>query len=233
MTGDADIAAVGAALADSGRAAMLLALLGGDAVSAGELARLADRSPSSASAHLRTLREAGLVVAEDVGRNRFFRLAGPDVADALEALARIAPPRKARGLRQSEAAQAVKRARTCYDHLAGELGVAVTDALVGRGLLRRGDGCFEVTRAGGAWLGGLGIELETLERRRRSFARACVDWTERRPHLAGALGAAVADLFFDRGWARRLPGRRALAVSPSGCAWLERELGVTFSSSPP
>ena len=226
MIADADISAVGAALADESRAAMLLALLGGDAVSAGELARVAGRSPSGASAHLRTLHEAGLVLAEEHGRNRLFRLAGQDVAEALEALARIAPPRPVRTLRQSEAARALKRARTCYDHLAGELGVAVTDALVERSFVQRGDASFGVTPAGAAWLERLGVDLDALGRQRRSFARSCLDWSERRPHLAGALGAAVAEVFFARGWVRRLPGGRAIALEPSGSAWLRRELGI-------
>jgi DNA-binding transcriptional ArsR family regulator len=223
---DADIARVGAALADETRVAMLLALLGGEALSAGELARVAGRSPSGASSHLRRLREAGLITAEDIGRNRFFRLGSPDLAEALEALACVAPPRAVRGLRQAQAVGALRRARTCYDHLAGELGVAVTDALVKQGLLVRGDGSFALTDAGAAWLTALDVDVEALEGRRRSFARACLDWTERRPHVAGSLGAGVADLFFARGWVRRLPGGRALVLTSAGSAWLESELGV-------
>jgi DNA-binding transcriptional ArsR family regulator len=231
MIADVDIAAVGAALADQSRAAMLLALLGGEAITAGELARIAGRSPSGASGHLRALRDAGLVVAEDAGRNRFFRLAGPEIADALEMLARVAPRRAPRTLRQSEAARAIKRARTCYDHLAGELGVAVSEALLERRLLRRYDDSFGVTAAGRAWFGELGIELAAVERQRRSFARACIDWTERRPHLAGALGAALAEVFFARGWVRRLPGGRAVALTPGGRKWLAREFGLVASRS--
>jgi DNA-binding transcriptional ArsR family regulator len=229
MIADADIAALGAVLADEGRAAMLLALLGGDAITAGDLARIAHRSPSGASAHLRRLCDAGIVVAEDRGRNRFFRLSGPDVADALEALARVAPPRPVRSLRQCEAAHALKRARTCYDHLAGELGVALADALVERELLAVDDACFRLTPTGDAWLGALGIETAALARRRRSQARACIDWTERRPHLGGAVGAAVAETFFARGWVRRLPGGRAIAVSRAGSTWLRRELEITLA----
>jgi DNA-binding transcriptional ArsR family regulator len=227
MIADADIAVVGAALADRSRAGMLLALLGGEAIAAGELARIAGRSRSGASAHLRTLRNAGLVVAEDVGRKRFFRLANSEIADALELLARVAPLRPARTLRQSDAAQALKRARTCYDHLAGELGVAVTEALVERRLLERDGDAFCVMDAGRVWLGDVGIELADVERQRRSFARACVDWTERRPHLAGALGAALTDLFFARGLVQRLPGGRAIALTSAGSRWLTRELGLT------
>jgi DNA-binding Lrp family transcriptional regulator len=206
---------------------MLLTLLGGEAVPAGELARRAGVSPSGASAHLRRLREGGLITQERIGRHRYFRLASPELAEALESLARVAPVRPASSLRESETTQALKRARTCYDHLAGELGVALADALVERKLLTRSDEAFALTRDGAAWLGSLGVELAVVGRSRRSFARACIDWSERRPHLAGALGAAVCDLFFARVWIRRLPGGRAVAVTEDGRAWLARELGVS------
>lgn len=227
MNGQADIASVGFLLGDDARAAMLLTLLGGEAVPAGELARRAGVSPSGASAHLRRLREGGLITQERIGRHRYFRLASPELAEALESLARVAPVRPASSLRESETTQALKRARTCYDHLAGELGVALADALVERKLLTRSDEAFALTRDGAAWLGSLGVDLAVVGRSRRSFARACIDWSERRPHLAGALGAAVCDLFFARVWIRRLPGGRAVAVTEDGRAWLARELGVS------
>jgi hypothetical protein len=156
-----------------------------------------------------------------------FRLASPELAEALEALALVAPAVPVRGLRASKEAGALKRARTCYDHLAGELGVAVTDALVEEGTLTLdGDG-FAVTRRGRPWIEELGLDLEALRRTRRSFARACVDWTERRPHVAGSLGAGIAATFFARGWVRRRPGGRAVLVTAAGADWLERTLGVT------
>jgi DNA-binding transcriptional ArsR family regulator len=226
MIADADIAAIGALIGDRARASMLLALMGGDAVSAGELARQAGVTPSGATAHLRRLRDGGLVTDEAVGRQRVFRLAGRDVAEALEVLSLVAPPLSARGLRESKAAAAMKRARTCYDHLAGELGVAVTEALVDRDVLAPEDGRFSVTDAGRVWLGDLGIDVAALERKPRSFARSCVDWSERRPHLAGSLGAGVATTFFARGWVRRRPGGRAIAVTAAGADWLEGTLGV-------
>ena len=226
MNGQADIASIGALLGDDARAAIVLTLLGGEAVPAGELARRAGVSPSGASAHLKRLRDGGLVTQESVGRHRYFRLSSPELAEALESLARVAPVRPVSSFRESEGTRALKRARTCYDHLAGELGVAVADAFVERRLLTRTDDAFSLTDEGGAWLGSLGIDLGAVARSRRSFARACLDWSERRPHLAGSLGAAVADLFFARKWIRRLPGGRAVAVTPDGRAWLERELGL-------
>lgn len=227
MNGQADIALLGALLADDARASMVLTLLGGDAIPAGELARRAGVSPSGASAHLKRLREGGLVTQESVGRHRYFRLASPELAEALESLARVAPVRPASSFRESESTRALKHARTCYDHLAGELGVAVADALVDRGVLTRTDEAFAVTDAGTTWLASLGIDVEEVAASRRSFARACLDWSERRPHLAGSLGAAVADAFFARKWIRRLPGGRAVAVTPDGRAWLARELGLS------
>jgi DNA-binding transcriptional ArsR family regulator len=226
MIADADIAAVGALVGDRARASMLLALMGGDPVCAGELARQAGVTPSGATAHLRRLRDGGLVTDEVVGRQRVFRLAGPDVAEALEALSLVAPPLPARGLRESKSAAALKRARTCYDHLAGELGVAVTEALVEREVLAHEDGRFAVTGPGRLWLAELGIDVGALERKQRSFARSCLDWSERRPHLAGSLGAGVATAFFARGWVRRRPGGRAIAVTAAGADWLEGSLGV-------
>ena len=226
MTPEADIAAVGALIGDRARASMLNALMGGEPVSAGELARRGGVSPSGATAHLRRLRDGGLVVDETAGRQRVFRLASPELAEALEALALVAPPAPVRGLRASKEADALKRARTCYDHLAGELGVAVTGALVEDGILTLDGGGFAVTRRGRPWLEDLGLDLEALQRARRSFARACIDWTERRPHVAGSLGAGIAATFFARGWVRRRPGGRAVVVTAAGADWLERTLGL-------
>jgi DNA-binding transcriptional ArsR family regulator len=224
---NADIASVAALLADDARASMLLTLLGGEPIPAGELARRAGVSPSGASAHLRRLREGGLITQEQVGRHRYFRLASRELAEALESLVLVAPVRAASSFRESEGTRALRHARTCYDHLAGELGVAVADALVERGVLARADDAFTVTSDGTRWLASLGIDLDAVTTSRRSLARACLDWSERRPHLAGSLGAAVADLFFARKWIRRLPGGRAVAVTPDGRVWLERELGLS------
>jgi DNA-binding transcriptional ArsR family regulator len=224
VVAEPDIATIGAALADEARAAMLVALLGGESLSAGELARRAGVSQSGASNHLRTLREAGLVTVEPDGRSRYYHLANAQLAEALEALALIAPPKKIVSLRQSEAARALKRGRSCYDHLAGELGVSVSDALVELGVIGRDS--FTPTDHGELWLERLNIDLAELRAGRRTLSRVCLDWTERRPHLAGALGAAIAAEFFARHLITRLPGGRAVAVTPAGAAWLDRELGI-------
>ncbi|MGH2629244.1 MAG: ArsR/SmtB family transcription factor [Actinomycetota bacterium] len=225
MDSDADIAAIAAAIGNRARATILDRLMDGGALPAGMLAASARVSPSTASVHLETLTEAGLVEVEPRGRQRRYRLARPEVADAIEALAVIAPRRPVSTLRAATAADRLRAGRTCYDHLAGRLGVGVTDALLARGALRRRDRSFEVTRGGERVFGDLGIDLEAVGRRRRAFALACLDWTERREHLAGAIGAAVCDRLVELSWVdRRGPGR-AVAATEDGVVGLI-ELGV-------
>ena len=204
---------------------MLAALLGGVARPAGELARCARISPQTASGHLAKLVEGGLIRATRSGRHRYFTLVGAPVARALESLALVAPaPEEGEGA--GFELRRLRRARTCYDHLAGALGVAVTDALVERGRLDPQADGYEVTGAGERWLRHLDIDPDRVRRSRRSFARACIDWSERRPHLGGALGAALAARFLEAGWIVRLKGTRAVVASAEGRRVLRRELGV-------
>ncbi|MFO7173798.1 MAG: helix-turn-helix domain-containing protein, partial [Bacillota bacterium] len=162
------------------------------------------------SEHLMKLLEAGLLVVERSGRHRYYRLAGEPVARALEALAVIAPPRPIRSLRESEARKALCLARICYDHLAGRVGVALAEALVRRGILVPAEHGYDVTGAGARWLLAFGTDVEVLRRQRRKFAAPCLDWSERRHHLAGALGAALLQRFLALGWMQRLEGSRAV-----------------------
>ena len=218
---DADVAAVAGLLADPARARMLDALLAGGALPAGELARHAGVTPPTASAHLRRLRQGGLLTVQAQGRHRYHRLAGPAVAEAIEALALIAPPLPVRSLRQSQRAEALRFARTCYDHLAGVVGVALTDSLLRSGALRPAAGRdYRVTPRGERLLGGLGVDVGELRRRRRTFARGCLDWTERTPHLSGALGAALLERLLHLGWLAcgRVP--RGLVLTAAGRAGL-------------
>jgi DNA-binding transcriptional ArsR family regulator len=221
---DADIAAVAALIGQEARASMLSALADGRAASAGELADRARVSPATASAHLARLRSAGLVTVERKGRRREVRLAGDDVAAAVEALAVIAPPRSPTSLREARAADGLRDARTCYDHLAGRLGVELAERMCDRGLLT--EDAFALTDRGEQWCAELGIDIPGLRGRRRPLTRACLDWTERRPHLAGALGAALTELFLARGWIDRRAGSRAVRVTPHGRAGLEAVLGA-------
>jgi DNA-binding transcriptional ArsR family regulator len=226
VMGSANIAAVAALIGDPARAAMLDALMDGRARPAGELAERAGIAPSTASGHLSRLRAGQLLVGEVHGRERRYRLASPEVAAALEALARVAPTAEIRSLRAADRDQALRLARTCYDHLAGRVGVALTDALVTRGALVPQDGGFELTGDGETLLSKLGVDIAGARRRRRAFALACIDWSERRPHVAGALGAAVAERLVASGWLVRRPNDRALTVTPAGLRGLHRGFGI-------
>jgi DNA-binding transcriptional ArsR family regulator len=223
MTGVADVAVL---LGDRSRAAMCEALMDGRAWTVSELAAHAGVGKACASEHVGRLVGAGLVTSETQGRCRYVRLAGPEVAAVLEGLARLAePPAGARSLGDVRRRAQFAAARTCYDHLAGRLGVAVHDALVRRRLLRKRDGLL-LTRSGRSWFVGLGIDVEGLERRERPLLRECTDLTERAPHLAGGLGAALCERFLVEGWVRRTDRSRALVVTAVGERALEAELGV-------
>jgi DNA-binding transcriptional ArsR family regulator len=236
---EVDIAPAAALMADSARAAMLTALLDDRPLAAGELARVAGVTPATASAHLARLLHGGLVVAERQGRHRYYRLAGHEVANAIEALAHLSPAIPVRSLRQSQQATALGSARTCYDHLAGRAGVALFDALLSRGLLTRhaprpapqahtGPASVQLTARGEAALRAFGINIGELRRSRRRFAGECLDWTERRPHLNGALGAALTTRLLELGWIEQGKRRRAVRVTPAG----REGLAATFGWSP-
>jgi DNA-binding transcriptional ArsR family regulator len=227
---DADLAAVAALIADPSRAAMLDALTGGVPLTAGELARVAGVAPSTATEHLDRLERGGLAISERRGRTRHVRLAGADVARALEALAAIAPPKRASGLRAWQHGEALRAARSCYDHLAGMAGVALADALVARRMLEPGPGGFAITPAGEEELARFGLDLAAIRGARRATARACVDWSERRPHVAGALGAALLGELLERRWLRRRTDGRALTVTPAGASGLASTFGVTLAT---
>jgi len=213
----AQLADIAGLLADRTRAEVCVCLLDGRAWTAGALARAAGVAASTMSEHLSRLTTAGLLTERRQGRHRYVELAGGAVADTLETLLALTEPRpQARTLRAVAATEAVIRARTCYDHLAGQLGVAVTEAMSSRGLL--GDN-LAVTAPGRDWLAAeLGFEPGAG---RRPLSRACLDWTERRSHLAGAAGAHVCATFLARGWVARVGTGRAVRVTRSG----ERALG--------
>jgi DNA-binding transcriptional ArsR family regulator len=211
-----DLSRIAALIGDPTRANMLTALLGGTAVTATELAAEAGVTKQTASAHLSQLLEAGLVAVEVQGRHRYHRLADADVAQTLESLMGLAAVRGALRARPGPKEPALRRARVCYDHLAGELGVAFYDALIVRQALKVEADGLGLTGAGTELMRGFGIDLDTLRARRRPLCRSCLDWSVRRSHLAGALGAAVLDQVFQLGWARRLEGTRIVAFTPPG-----------------
>jgi DNA-binding transcriptional ArsR family regulator len=225
-SGGPDLASVARLIGDETRAAFCLALLDGRAWTATELARHAGVAASTATEHLNALVAGSLFAEERQGRHRYVRLANQQVAELIENLAAISPQREApvKSLSAATRRHALAHARTCYDHLAGVVGVAITDAMTERGLLDWAQG-LSLTGAGRAWLAELGIEVQASAR--RPAVRSCLDWTERRPHLAGAVGAAVCRHAFDRGWITRVGSTRAVTVTEVGREVLSHRLGLS------
>ncbi|MFF2540619.1 MULTISPECIES: helix-turn-helix domain-containing protein [Streptomyces] len=227
-----DLAALAGLLADGTRASFCLALLDGRAWTATELARHAGVAASTATEHLNLLVGGGLLAQERQGRHRYVRLADPETAQLIETLASMAPRRgdPPRSLPAVNRSRALARARTCYDHLAGALGVAITEAMTDRGLLDWEQG-LTLTGNGTDWLAELGIVLSAATR--RPPVRSCLDWTERRPHLAGAVGASLCRHAFDSGWITRIGTGRAVALTETGRRALRVHLGLSGETHTP
>uniref|UniRef100_A0AAU2VQ88 Winged helix-turn-helix domain-containing protein n=1 Tax=Streptomyces sp. NBC_00008 TaxID=2903610 RepID=A0AAU2VQ88_9ACTN len=216
MTSSPDLAAVAALIGDRTRAKILLALLDGGPMAASSLAERAKASAPLASAHLRKLVAGGLLAVQPHGRQRFYRLSGQAVADAIEALLLVAPAVPARSYRDVAENAALRRGRMCHDHIGGRTGVALTRGLLdGRFLDCRGT-TLHVTRLGSRAFGRLEIDVAELARHRRPLTRACVDWSEQDHHLGGSLGATIASEFFRRGWLHTSEASRVVSVSERG-----------------
>ena len=239
--GDTDLSAIGAVLADPGRCKMLLALDDGRALPASRLADEAGVTPATASSHLRRLVDAGMLVVEPHGRYRYYRLAGPEVGRLIETLQPFAPRRPIRSLRQGTRAAKLRAARTCYDHLAGRLGVALMSSLIDRSFLTGGDGVrvpddapqgagseveYELTDTGRGFVDDFGVCLPP----RRRAVRYCIDWTEQQHHLGGALGRGLLDRMLELDWVRRASTHRAVEVTATGRAGLSAGFGVEIAS---
>jgi DNA-binding transcriptional ArsR family regulator len=222
MASQARFAEVAALAGDPARASMLHALMDGRALTASELARAAGIAPQTASGHLAKMTAAGLLAAQSQGRHRYHRLASPAVARMMESIMQVAADAQPmRRIVVGPREETLRAARTCYDHLAGRLGVALADAMVGRGYLELDSDAGLLTEPGLAFLHRLGIGADTLAgsrggRGRRVMCRPCLDWSERRPHLAGMVGAALCTHCLDKGWVRRIDETRAVAVTPKG-----------------
>lgn len=219
------IAGIASLIGERARADMLTALMGGQALTATELAQVAGVTKQTASAHLARLVAAGLVGVESQGRHRYFALADRDVAQVLESLMGIAYRTGAVRLRSSPREPALRKARVCYDHLAGDLGVMVLESLEGRGLVKRDATALRLTPAGSHFFRDFGVEAEPSRDARRPACRLCLDWSVRRHHLAGALGAGLLRRLYDLRWARREPGTRVVIFTAAG----ERELRKRFA----
>jgi DNA-binding transcriptional ArsR family regulator len=229
MTADPNFAHVAALIGEPARAAMLAAALGGKALTASELAHCAGVTPQTASAHLARLVQGGLLRVTTTGRNRYYQLAGPQVAYALETLATIAQPAPITSLRASESARAVRFARTCYDHLAGTVGVALTERLLEHELITQDDQSYHITAAGIESLERHGIDSAHVLHGRRASARPCLDWSERRHHVAGAFGAAITSRLFTQGWIARIGNSRAVRLTDAGRAGFAHEWGLEWA----
>jgi DNA-binding transcriptional ArsR family regulator len=233
MASHAMFAQVASLAGDPARAGMLHALMDGRALTASELAHVAGITAQTASGHLARMAEVGLLTVEKQGRHRYHRLASPAVAQMIESIMQVAsglqPQRPSLSVGPRDVA--LRSARTCYDHLAGRLGVALADALVAGGYAELANDAGLVTESGLTFLGRIGIDVDALTARRgkrpaRVLCRPCLDWSERRAHLAGAVGAALCTHSLEHGWVRRIPGTRAVAITPKGQRIFHDEFGV-------
>jgi DNA-binding transcriptional ArsR family regulator len=230
---EVDISKVGALLADPARAAIVIALCGEVALPAGELAERARIRASTASIHLAKLVEAGWVKLEQYGRQHYYRLTSPRIQNLLEQAMALAPAKSSLQTgpeRLPYQHDDLRLARTCYDHLAGKLGVALTDALRQQGALEVVDKDFYLTGHGKMLLQELGVDVPAAAKQRRAFARCCLDWTERREHLGGALGAAICGAWLEQGWVQRQDQTRALHVTPLGVSRLP-DWGIAWTGT--
>jgi DNA-binding transcriptional ArsR family regulator len=226
MSDGPNITRIAAAIGDPVRAEMLSALMAGRALTATELAAHAGITKQTGSTHLRRLLDARLVVVHAQGRHRYFAIANEDVAHLLERMTGIAADAVHVRLRTGPREPALRKARVCYDHLAGELAVSIYDRFMHEHWLEFATQTLSLTPEGERSLSGFGIDIERVRAQKRALCRACMDWSERRNHLAGALGAALLERIFERGWARRERASRLVVFRPSG----ERELSRAFGS---
>jgi DNA-binding transcriptional ArsR family regulator len=226
MTTGPLIAEIAGLVGEPARATMLAALVDGRALTASELAYAARVTPQTASTHLAKLTEAGLIAPSKNGRHRYFRLASPKVIEMLDGIVTVALENRPRYRPLSRQARELSAARICYDHLAGGLSVDLADFFIGHQYIVTGEEAAEITEAGSRFLSDLGIDLAAPGSTRRRFCRLCLDWTERRPHIAGALGAALTRRYFDLGWTERMPHSRAVTVTAAGRCGFRETFGI-------
>jgi DNA-binding transcriptional ArsR family regulator len=226
MNTQPDIITIASLMGEPARAIILLSLLGGASLPASELASRCHLTPQAISSHLAKLVAGGLLHVEHRGKYRYFRLANSEVGDAIETLEAISPSPPVRSLRQSEEAKALCFARTCYDHLAGRLGVSIMQSLLQHDYLKEAERRYLLTPAGEQWCTHMEIDWLKISPPRRVFASSCFDWSERCDHLSGALGASITARLFNLGWIVRTPTTRAVHLTESGRIGLAHELGI-------
>ena len=222
------IAQIASLVGEPARANMLVSLIDGRALTASELAYVAGIAPQTASGHLAKLQDAGLLALKKQGRHRYFSLASPLVGRMLEGLMVVAEAGPARHQPHWRGGDALRNARSCYDHMAGRLAVAITDMLVERSFVMLDEDAGRLTKAGESFFESIGLSIAATNTR-RVFCRPCLDWSERRPHLAGQVGAAVLRHALDRGWVQRVKDSRALAITPAGRRQLPDTFGIALA----
>lgn len=235
MSSIASLARVASLIGEPARTAMLVTLMDGRALTAGELGDAAGVAAPTASGHLGRLLDAGLLALERQGRHRYYRLASPAVAATLEGMMSLSgalqdAAARARPVSTGPRDQALRRARLCYDHLAGEIAVAIADSMIARGQLDLGEDGAALTEAGMIFLATIGVDLAACARKPRhgAFCRACLDWSERRPHIGGLVGRNIYSAFLGNGWLRRPNTSRAVSVTPNGLTQLNRHFGLAL-----
>lgn len=220
-----NIASVAALIGDPTRTTILASLADGRALTAGELAYIAEVSPPTASAHLTKLVEGGLLVMQAQGRHRYYRLTSSKVAEVMEEMATLAPPAPTRSLRESDQAKALRFARTCYEHLAGELGVSITNALLMKGYIKESNEKYQLTKLGEKWLIEFGVKLEGLNRLACSIPRH-IDWTERHHHIGGPIAVGITRRLLELGWITRGSVRRSIVITDAGSINIQKEFQI-------
>jgi DNA-binding transcriptional ArsR family regulator len=207
---------IAALIGDPTRATILWTLLDGKAFTATELAITADTSPQNISMHLSKLLQAGLLCVESQGRHRYYRFSRGDIAYAIEAMANLIPDTTAKKNLHTENISAIKYCRTCYDHLAGKVGVLITDSLLQQRIIVNRNNSFEISNKGQKWFSGLDLHIDSLKQQRRFFVRPCLDWSERRHHIAGSLAASLLDKMLSADWLRKTKNSRAIIITGKG-----------------
>ncbi len=226
MSQEPDLATIVSLIGEPTRAQILLALMGGEALPASELAYRAGITPQTASSHLSKLVDGELITMTKNGRHRYYALKSHTIAELIESLLLIAPMTKQIKPRPSKISPELCYARTCYDHLAGRLGVTVTESLIDKGYITVDDDKYTVTETGAIWFETMEIDLDVLRKKRRKFAFTCLDWSERKYHIGGALGSAIASKFLESGWVKRHKQNRSLIVTHIGHIQLREQLGI-------
>lgn len=224
-----NIAEIASLLGETSRATMLASMMDGRFHTASELAYMAAIKPQTASFHLAKLVDGKLIKVEKQGRHRYFQLAGEDIAQLLESFLAMSPPPEVRSLKQSSQMKILQNARTCYDHLAGKLGVQLTESLLNKGYLELDQKQFVITAEGAQFFTDFGLDLDELTRKRRSFSHACLDWSERRYHLGGALGHGLLTQLLNLEWITRVPSIRAIKITEKGRAGFKEVFNLDIS----